>query len=75
MNSLAQMEIGQKMRVDSVLSTGSMRRRMQDLGIIEGTTIKCIQKSPSGDPTAYLIRGATIAIRSEDAQQILGVHI
>lgn len=75
MSSLAQMEAGQEMRVSDVLSTGSMRRRLQDLGIIEGTKIRCLQKSPNGDPIAYLIRGAAIAIRNEDASQILGYHI
>lgn len=29
------------------------------------------QKSPAGDPVAYLIRGAVIAIRSEDSSQIV----
>ncbi|MFY9541538.1 MAG: FeoA family protein, partial [Dethiobacteria bacterium] len=28
-------------------------------------------KSPAGDPTAYLIRGAVIALRAQDASQIL----
>ncbi|NMA34490.1 MAG: ferrous iron transport protein A, partial [Clostridiaceae bacterium] len=28
-------------------------------------------KSPSGDPTAYEIRGAVIALRSEEASKIL----
>lgn len=47
-----------------------LRRRFQDLGIICGTKIKCISKSPLGDPTAYLIRRTVIALRSTDASQI-----
>ena len=47
-----------------------MRRRLQDIGLIEGTVIECIGKSPGGDPHAYLIRGAVIAIRAADARQI-----
>ncbi len=53
------------------LSDGSMRRRLLDLGLIEGTCITCLQKSPSGDPTAYFIRGTVIALRAEDAAHIL----
>lgn len=48
-----------------------MRRRLLDMGLIEGTRISCLQKSPAGDPVAYLIRGAVIALRSEDSSQIL----
>jgi ferrous iron transport protein A len=44
---------------------------MLDLGLICGTRVEALQKSPSGDPTAYEIRGAVIALRSEEAAQIL----
>ena len=38
--------------------------------LIKGTKVECVQKSPAGDPIAYLIRGAVIALRSEDSSQI-----
>lgn len=62
---------GQTVRVRELLSTGSMRRRLLDIGLIEGTDVACLQKSPAGDPVAYLIRGSVIAIRSEDSAKIL----
>lgn len=62
---------GKTVRVRELLSTGSMRRRLLDMGLIEGTKISCLQKSPAGDPVAYLIRGAVIALRSEDSSQIV----
>ena len=46
-------------------------RRLEDLGLVEGTKIKCVLKSPLGDPAAYRIRGSIIAIRSESAEKIL----
>lgn len=49
---------------------GDMRRRLQDLGLIEGTRVKCVLKSPAGNPAAYLIRGAVIALRNEDSEKI-----
>ncbi len=49
---------------------GAERRRMMDLGIVPGTIIKVEMVSPSGDPTAYLIRGALIALRREQAALI-----
>ena len=69
--TLNQLTQGESATVVDLLSTGNMRRRMLDIGLIEGTRIKCLQKSPSGDPIAYLIRGAVIALRSEDSKDIV----
>ena len=49
---------------------GSMKRRLVDIGLIEGTRVKCVGKSPLGDPSAYLIRGAVIAIREETGKDV-----
>jgi len=37
---------------------------------VEGTKIRCVLRSPLGDPAAYRIRGAVIAIRKEDAKNV-----
>ena len=63
--ALNQLPIGRKANVTMLTSDGITRRRMLDLGIINGTEIKPLYKSPSGDPVAYLIRGTVIALRSE----------
>ncbi len=68
--SLNNLPIGQKGIVADLLSNGTERRRMLDLGVVQGTTIEALQKSPSGDPIAYFIRGAVIALRDEDADKI-----
>lgn len=70
-SSLTGLKEGQAGKVKTLYTTGSMRRRLQDLGVVEGTIIECLQKSPSGDPIAYKIRGAIIALRSEDANKII----
>ena len=49
---------------------GAERRRFMDLGILRGTTITAEMSSPGGDPTAYEIRGALIALRENQAKQI-----
>lgn len=71
MVSLSDLPIGKKALVESLLSNGSERRRMLDLGIVPSTNIEALYKSPAGDPVAYYIRGAVIALRSEDAKKIL----
>jgi Fe2+ transport system protein FeoA len=54
----------------SQASRGAERRRLLDLGILPGTKITAETRSPSGDPTAYIIRGALIALRQNQAKQI-----
>jgi DtxR family Mn-dependent transcriptional regulator len=49
---------------------GQERRRMMDLGILPGTVIQAEMVSPTGDPTAYRIRDALIALRADQARCI-----
>lgn len=69
--SLNDINPGQRAVVTSLVSSGSMRRRLLDIGLVENTEIECVGRSPGGDPTAFLIRGAVIAIRSEDCRNIM----
>lgn len=71
MGSLVQMKQGESAIIRELISVGAIRRRLQDLGIIPGTKVECVQKSPLGDPAAYLVRGAVIALRQEDAKTVL----
>ena len=68
---LNKLDIGKNAIVVSLIFEGNERRRMLDLGVIRGTLIEAVQKSPAGDPIAYFIRGTLIAIRSEDAEKCL----
>ena len=70
-STLNEINPGQKAVVRELRSTGSMRRRLLDIGLIKNTRVECIGRSPGGDPSAFLIRGAVIAIRSEDLKDIL----
>lgn len=69
--SLNKLPIGKKANVIALTSCGAVRRRMLDLGIINGTEIEPLYKSPSGNPVAYLIRGAVIALRSDTSEKII----
>lgn len=48
-----------------------LRRRCLDLGLLPGTEVEAVMDSPLGDPVAYRIRGALIALRREDAEGVL----
>ncbi|MDO4581592.1 MAG: FeoA family protein [Bacillota bacterium] len=62
---------GQYGVVTALRSGNSMRRRLLDIGLIENTVVECLGRSPGGDPSAFLIRGAVIAIRAADGDGVL----
>lgn len=70
--NLSELQPGEQARVLGISPAlrGTERRRLFDLGILPGTEISAEFVSPGGDPTAYLIRGANIALRSEQAKFI-----
>ncbi|MGD2156696.1 MAG: iron dependent repressor, metal binding and dimerization domain protein [Anaerolineales bacterium] len=69
---LSSLKPGQSGAVSAISprSRGVEYRRLLDLGILPGTVIQAEMRSPSGDPTAYRVRGAVIALRSEQADLI-----
>jgi DtxR family Mn-dependent transcriptional regulator len=50
---------------------GTQRRRLLDLGVVRGTRITATLTSAAGDPVAYEIRGALIALRREQAAWVM----
>ena len=60
-------QVGTTVAVTGLSAEGSHRRRLLDLGFVPGTRVAVIRRSPLGDPIAYRVRGATIALRGKDA--------
>lgn len=67
---LRDLALGKTGVVTRLEAVGLTRRRLLDLGLVPGTKVEAIQKSPLGDPIAYGIRGAVIALRMEESCQI-----
>ena len=70
--SLAGVAVGEQALVVgfSRFCRGMERRRLLDLGLLPGTLVEAKMASPSGDPVAYRVRGAVIALRRSQADQI-----
>ncbi len=62
---------GERTILRELNNQGSMRRRLRELGFVEGTSIQCVGRSPGGDPKAYLVRGTVIALRRDDCKFVL----
>ena len=67
---LSDMRVGERATVTALTTGGGMRRRLMDIGLLQDTVVECVGKSPAGDPAAYLIAGAVIAIRREDGNHV-----
>jgi DtxR family Mn-dependent transcriptional regulator len=70
--SLNELALGESAQVVTLAPglRGQERRRLLDLGLLPGTKVTAEVRSPSGDPTGYRIRGATVALRAEQASLI-----
>lgn len=70
MYGLNQLKVGERAYVRDTEGAGGMQRRLLDLGFTAGAPVRCLFRGPSGDPTAYFVRGAVIALRGEDARMV-----
>jgi ferrous iron transport protein A len=62
---------GEAATISSLETVGAMRRRLMDIGLTPGSVVRSLFRSSCGDPTAYLIQGAVIALRREDADTVI----
>jgi DtxR family Mn-dependent transcriptional regulator len=69
LNSIDPGELAEVVHI-SKACRGTQRRRLMDLGIVPGTNISIEMVSAGGDPTAYRIRGAVIALRNDQARHV-----
>jgi DtxR family Mn-dependent transcriptional regulator len=69
---LSALDSGEQAVVTSISPAcrGVERRRLLDLGLVPGTRVTAEFKSPAGDPVAYRVRGALIALRNQQADMI-----
>lgn len=67
---LSDVRPGESAQIIKMCGEGGIARRLTELGLIPDCRIECLFRSPSGDPTAYRIRGAVIALRKADTDFI-----
>lgn len=68
---LSKMAMGQTAFVSWLSENKSISSRLADLGFEPGAHVTCVLKKHGGELSAFLVRGAVIALRREDAQLIL----
>lgn len=62
---------GQEGKIVKIGKIGELKKRLSDMGVTSGETIKFERNAPLGDPQEYNIKGTNIAIRKKDAENII----
>lgn len=60
---------GERAVIDGIVSGTDDRRRLRELGMTDGEVVECVLRH--GGISAYLVKGTLIALRREDAGQVL----
>ena len=68
--TLAQLEIGESVRITEVGGAGALRQHFLDMGVIPGAEITLVKFAPMGDPMEFLIHGYELTLRVDDAAKI-----
>ena len=61
---------GEQAYLERIDDSAMLGKRLGDLGWTAGTPVRCLRASPLGDPVAYGVRGAVIALRRSDSKRI-----
>ncbi|MCD8026598.1 MAG: ferrous iron transport protein A [Clostridiales bacterium] len=69
--TLNNLPLNKRVSVKKIICGEAIKNRIFDLGILENTIITPLFKSPFGDPKAYLVKNAVIALRNKDCENII----
>lgn len=70
MRTLRDVKIGESAVVKKLYGEGALRRRIMDMGITKGVTVKVRRAAPLGDPIELTVRGYELTLRKDDAANI-----
>lgn len=70
MKTLKDAECGTTVKVVKLNGSGTLKRRIMDMGITKGTAISVRKFAPLGDPMELRVRGYELSLRKCDAELI-----
>ena len=70
MNTLREVQVGETAKVVKLHGEGAVKRRIMDMGITRGTSLKVRKVAPLGDPIEITVRGYELSLRKADAEMI-----
>lgn len=67
---LTNLPIGKSARVISVNGNSPVTKRLMEMGVVPGVSVRLIKSAPFGDPLEVRVRGYNLAMRKSEAQTI-----
>ena len=61
---------GWTVRIVSINATGLIRKRLMEMGILRGATLKVLRIAPLGDPMEIQLKGLRISLRKTEAAKV-----
>ncbi len=69
-STLTNLPIGQIANISAVNGDGRLMRRLKEMGVIPGASVKVVRTAPFGDPIEVRVRGYSLAMRRSEADSI-----
>ncbi len=69
-SSLAHLSSGKRARVVSVDGKSALVRRMMEMGVVPGASVRVIKSAPLGDPLEISVCCYRLALRRAEAQAV-----
>ncbi len=67
---LANLEVGEKAFVTNVLGETLVAKRLMEMGVVPGVSVRVVKSAPFGDPIEIRVRGYSLALRKSEAEKI-----
>lgn len=71
MTTLADLKVGDRVRVVSVKDSSAVAIRLLEMGITPGSEVQLLGSAPLGDPLEFALRGYRLSIRKSEASLVV----
>lgn len=69
-STLANLAIGTIAKIVSINETGAVSRRLLEMGVVPGATVRVVKTAPFGCPMEIRVRNSHLALRKLEANSI-----
>ena len=69
--TLAELATGESSVVLSVRGESVITRRLMEMGVIPGVSVRMVKSAPFGDPVEIHVRGYSLALRRNEAESVV----
>lgn len=70
LETLAGLPVGETAKVVSIKESGIISKRLMEMGVVPGTSVRVVKNAPFGCPIEIRVRGYNLALRRSEAQSI-----